>query len=266
VLTERPDRVISFLLEGQAALILDGSPRALVMPINLWHLFHAPDDTNMRWQYGCAMRFLRMFGAAAALLLPALFVSLYTFHPTLLPMTLLTNIMQSRTVVPISMYGEAILLLCIFDLINESGIRAPELMTSSLGLVSTLILGTAAVEAKLVSPLLLIVVALSGLGSFALPDYSLAFSFRMAQLLFVLVGGITGLGGVCLLLLLFLCWVGSMESLGAPYLAPTSPQRMHNPDLLRRAPLFRLRLRGYLSDVFHVKRASGRMRRFETRK
>ena len=239
VLTERPDRAVSFLLEGQALILLDGSPRALVMPISLWHLCHAPDDSHMRWQYGTAMRLLRLAGAVAALLAPALFVCIYTFHPALLPMTLLTSILQSRTVLPISMYMEAFLLLLIFDLINEGSTRAPELMGSSLGLVSTLILGTAAVQARLVSPLLLITVALSGLGSFALPDYSLAFAFRMAQLLLVPVAGLTGAGGLTAALVLLCCWVGGMESLGSPYLAPTSPPRPHNPDLVLRFPLGR---------------------------
>ncbi len=247
VLTERPDRVVSFLMEGQVVVLLDGSPRALVMPISLWHLYHAPDDTHMRWQYGLAMRLLRLAGAVAALLAPALFVCLYTFHPSLLPMTLLTSILQSRTVLPISMYGEAVLLLVIFDLINESGTRAPELMGSSLGLVSTLILGTAAVEARLVSPLLLITVALSGLGSFALPDYSLAFAFRMAQLLLVPIAGLTGIGGLCAAVVLLCCWVAGMQSLGAPYLAPAVPRRLRNPDLILRAPIRCLGKRGYLA-------------------
>ena len=260
VLTERPDRVVSFLLEGQAVVLLDGSPRALVMPVSLWHLCHAPDDSNMRWQYGTAMRLLRLAGALAALLAPALFVCIYTFYPSLLPMTLLTSILQSRTVLPISLYGEAFLLLLIFDLINESGTRAPELMGSSLGLVSTLILGTAAVEARLVSPLLLITVALSGLGSFALPDYSLAFAFRLGQLLLVPVAGLTGAGGLCAALLLLCCWAGGMESLGSPYLAPTAPLRPHNPDLVLRGPVYRQRLRE--ASLHHAKRARGKMRRW----
>jgi spore germination protein KA len=239
-------------MEGQAVILLDGSPRALVMPVSLWHLCHAPDDTNMRWQYGTAMRLLRLAGAAAALLAPALFVCVYTFHPALLPMTLLTSIQQSRTVLPVSLYAEAFFLLLIFDLINEGGTRAPELMGSSLGLVSTLILGTAAVEARLVSPLLLITVALSGVASFALPDYSLAFAFRMAQLVLVPIAGLLGAGGLCAALVLLCCWVGGMESLGAPYLAPTAPRRIHNPDLVLRAPIRRQGLRGYLA--FHVKR------------
>lgn len=265
VSTERPDRAVSFLLEGQAVILIDGSPRCLVMPVSLWHLFHAPDDAYMRWMYGTFMRVLRVVGAALALLLPALFVSLVIFHPLALPMSLLTNIIQSRSIVSISLFGEAVLMLTVFDLINEAGTRIPGLMGSSFGLVSALILGTAAVDAGLVSPLLIIVVALSGLGSYALPNYSLSFAFRMGQMALLLAGGLMGLPGVGLVLLLLVLRVAGMESLGHPFLAPGSPRRTRNPDLILRAPLFRQRLRAYLSSPEDMLRAHGRMRRFRGR-
>lgn len=260
VTTERPDRAVSFLLEGQAVVLIDGSPRALAMPMTLWHLFHAPDDSYMRWQYGSFMRLIRLLGAVVSLLLPALFVSIVIFHPIWLPMSLLTNIIQSRSVVSISLLSEALLMLLVFDLINEAGTRIPGLLGSSFGLVSALILGTAAVDAGLVSPLLLIVVALSGLGSYALPDYSLSFAFRMGQMVLLLSGGLLGLPGICLASLLLLCRVAGMESLGQPYLAPRSPARTHNPDLILRAPVYRQRLRTWLSQPENMRRTRGRMR------
>ena len=263
--TERPDRAVSFLMEGQAVLLLDGSPRALALPVSLWHLFHAPDDSYMRWQYGTFMRLLRLFGALVTLLLPAVFVSLVVYHPITIPMTLLTSIMQSRTNVPINLFEETILMVAVFALINESAIRIPGMMGSSLGLVSTLILGTAAVDAGLVSPLLIIVVALSGLGSYAMPNYPLSFAFRMGQVVLLLAAGITGISGLCYAVVMLLCWVAAMESLGQPFLAPGSPRRTHNPDLLLRAPTFRQRLRTYLSNPEEMKRAYGRMRRFDGR-
>lgn len=263
--TERPDRAVSFLMEGQAVLLLDGSPRALALPVSLWHLFHAPDDSYMRWQYGTFMRLLRLLGALVTLLLPAVFVSLVVYHPITIPMTLLTSIMQSRTNVPINLFEETLLMVAVFALINESAIRIPGMMGSSLGLVSTLILGTAAVDAGLVSPLLIIVVALSGLGSYAMPNYPLSFAFRMGQVALLLAAGITGISGLCYAVVMLLCWVAAMESLGQPFLAPGSPRRTHNPDLLLRAPTFRQRLRTYLSNPEEMKRAYGRMRRFDGR-
>jgi len=261
VSTERPDRVASFLLEGQAVILMEGSPRALAMPVSLWHLFHAPDDTYMRWQYGSFMRIIRMIGAVVALLLPAVFVSIVMYHPIALPMSLLTNIIQSRSVISISIFTEGLLLLTVFDLINEAGTRIPGLLGSSFGLVSALILGTAAVDAGMVSPLLLIVVALSGLGSYALPDYSLSFAFRMGQMLLLIAGGLLGLPGVCLVLVWLIMRVAGMQSFGRPYLAPSTPFRARNPDLVIRAPVYRQRLRGYLARPQRMMRARGRMRK-----
>ncbi len=261
VSTERPDRAASFLLEGQAVLLMDGSPRALAMPVSLWHLFHAPDDSYMRWQYGTFMRFIRMIGAVVALLLPAVFVSIVMYHPIALPMSLLTNIIQSRSVISISLFTEALLMLTVFDLINEAGTRIPGLLGSSFGLVSALILGTAAVDAGMVSPLLLIVVAMSGLGSYALPDYSLSFAFRMGQMLLLIAGGLMGLPGVCLVSVAIVMRVAGMHSLGRPYLAPSTPKRARNPDLVVRAPVYRQRLRSYLARPGRMLRARGRMRK-----
>lgn len=262
VLTERPDRVTSFLLEGQAAILIDGSPRAVVMPMGFWHLFHAPDDTYMRWQYGTFMRVVRGLGALIALLLPAMFVTLVTYHPMAMPMTLLTSIMQSRSIVPISLFGEAVLMLVIFYLINESSTRVPNQMGQSLGLVSAIILGTAAVDAGLVSPLLIIIVAFSGLGGYALPNFSLGFAFRLGQIMLLVAGGLTGMTGLCIAFLVMLTRVAGMESLGHPYLAPASPKLARNPDMLTRAPIFRQRLRGYMSNPSEIRRTHGRMRRF----
>ena len=152
-------------------------------------------------------------------------------------------------------------MLTVFDLINEAGTRIPGLLGSSFGLVSALILGTAAVDAGMVSPLLLIVVALSGLGSYALPDYSLSFAFRMGQMLLLIAGGLMGLPGVCLVMVLLLMRVAGMQSFGRPFLAPSTPSRAHNPDLLFRAPVYRQRLRGYLSNSERMLRSKGRMRR-----
>lgn len=260
--TERPDRVVSFLLEGQAALLVDGSPQALAMPVGFWHVFHAPDDHSSRWQQGTFMRLVRFLGIFFAVLFPALFVTLVVYHPGALPMTLITSIMESRTVVPISLFGEAFLMQTVFNLINEAHTRVPGMMGSSLGLVSALILGSAAVEASLISPLLIIIVALSGLGTFSFPNYSVSFAFRMMQLLLLLAGWIMGLAGVLLCSLLFLCRIAGMTSLGAPYLAPRSPYREHNPDLLVRKPTFRQRLHSYLAQPSNASRSQGPMRGF----
>ncbi len=258
--TERPDRAVSFLLEGQAVILMDGSTLAKAMPVGLWHLMHAPDDSSMRYQYSSFTRVIRLVGVFMALILPAFFVTLVIFHPVALPMTLLTSIMESRTVMPISLFGEALLMLLLFNLINEAHTRVPGIMGSSLGLVSALILGSAAVQAQIISPILIIIVAISGLGGYALPDYAVSYAFRIVQIILVLLGWIMGLAGVMFGALLFLCRIAGMTSLNQPYLAPWSPRWVHNPDLIIRKPVYRQRLRGYLANPDNMLRSKGTMR------
>lgn len=258
--SERPDRIISFLLEGQAVVFIDGSPRALAMPVSFWHIVHAPDENAMRWQYGTFTRIMRTLGLVFALALPAVFVTVVIFHPLVIPMTLLMSIAESRANLPISLFGEAVLMLTLFDLVDEAHAHVPSLMGSSLGLVSALILGSAAVQASLISPMLIIVVAVSGLGSYALPNYSLGFTFRMLQLLLLLMGWVMGMAGVLFGMFMLLCGISGMTSLNQPFLAPNSPKRAHNPDLILVPPIYRQRLRSYLSNPQQMLRTKGRMR------
>ena len=262
-LTERPDRAASFLLEGQVVVLLDGSPRALAAPVSFLHLMHTPDDTAMRWQYGTLTRLIRMVGALLTLLLPGLFVAFTLFHPEALPVTLLTSVLESQAAVPLSIPGEMLLMLFMLGLISEAGMRIPGMVGSSLGTVSGLILGQAAVNANLVHPLMIIVVAVASLGNYALPNPALAMAFRIGQLLFV---GAACLGGVYGMMLLFAVGavrVCGMRSLSAPYAAPCAPWRPHNPDLLTRQPLWHQRLTTWLGSAAHPLRSRGPMRRWD---
>lgn len=265
-LTERPDRAASFLLEGQIVVVMDGSPQILCMPISILHLIHTPDDTSMRWQYGTFLRLIRLMGAAVTLLLPGLFVAAVSFHPELLPVTLLTAILESQAAVPLSIPMEMLLMLLMFNLIGEAGTRVPGVAGSSLGTVSGLILGQAAVEAKLVHPLLIIVVAVSSLGSYAIPDYALGIACRIAQLLMLLAASVFGLYGMVLLLGVGVIRMCSLRSLGSPYAAPLAPARVHNPDMFVRYPIWYQRLRGWLANPRSMLRIVGPMRGFDRRK
>lgn len=259
-LTERPDRAASFLLEGQIVIVMDGAPQVLAVPVSFLHLFHTPDDTSMRWQYGTFLRLIRLAGALCTLLLPGLFVAAATFHPEALPVTLLTAILESQAQVPLSIPAETFLMLLMFNLINEAGTRVPGVVGNSLGTVSGLILGQAAVEAKLIHPLLIIVVAVSSLGSYAIPDYSLGMAVRIGQLIFLAAGCVFGLYGMVLLAAVMTVRLCSMTSLGSPFAAPVAPVRTHNPDLFIRYPIWRQRLRTWLGNPRSMRRASGKMR------
>jgi len=263
VSTERPDRAVSFLNEGQIVILLENSPQALALPMGLMHLFHASDDTNMRWQYGAFLRLLRLAGMLIALLLPGLFIALSMFHPEGMSLSLLTSVLETQSKVPLSLFTSMLLVLLIFSLINEAGVRVPGAMGGSLSIVSGLILGQAAVEADLFSPLVIIVVAISGLGSYAAPSFPLTISLRIAQLFLVLTSGLAGYLGLSLGLFFLLMRTVGLTSLYSPYFAPASPKRPANPDGMLRLPVWRQRLRGALANPFHMDRTLGAMRAWD---
>ena len=261
--TERPDRAASFLNEGQVLVFVENASCALSMPIDLLHLYHAPDDTGMRWQYGTFIRVLRLIGILMSLFLPALFVALTMHHLEGLSLALVTSVGKSQADVPFSLFISTFLMLIIFSIINEAATRVPGAMGTSLSIVGGLILGTAAVEADTVSPLVIIVVALAGIGSFAVPDYPLTIALRITQLALVIAAQLMGYLGLALAAFFFLVRLMTLTSLGAPYFAPVSPVRPANPDRVIRFPIWRQRLRGFLAAPGAMKRVRGRMRGWE---
>jgi len=264
--TERPDRAVSFLMEGQVVILMENSPQALAAPISFFHLFHAPDDTHMRWQYGAFLRVLRLAGLLIALLLPAVFIALSMYHPEGMSLPLLTSVLETQARVPLSLFTSMLLMLTVFSLINEAGVRVPGALGGTLSIAGGLILGQAAVQADLFSPLVIIVVAVSGLGSYGVPTYSLTLSLRIAQLFLVLAAGAAGFPGLIIGLFFLLIRLCSLTSLGQPYLLPYTPEAPANPDLALRMPIFRQRLRGALANPFHLRRAQGPMRAWERKK
>ena len=261
--TERPDRAASFLEEGQIVVLMENAPAVIALPMGLMHLYHAPDDTAMRWQYGTFLRLLRITGMLLSLLLPAIYVALTVFHPEGMALSLLTSVIESQSRVPLSLFTSMLLMLLVFSLINEAGARIPGVMGGSLSIVSGLILGQAAVEADMFSPLLIIVVAISGLGSYAVPSFPLTLSLRIAQFFLVVAAGIAGYLGVVLGCFYLLIRMAGITSLGCPYFAPIAPKRPSNPDAVLRMPIWRQRLRGFMANPFQLRRTDGRMRAWD---
>ena len=261
--TERPDRAVSFLNEGQIVILMDNAPAALAVPITFFHLFHAPDDTALRWPYGTFLRLLRLAGMLIALLLPGIFICLTSFHPEGMSLALLTSIMESQERVPFSLFASTLIMLLIFSLLSEAGARVPGAMGSSVSIVGGLILGQAAVQADLISPLVIIVVALAGLGNYAVPVYSLALGLRIAQLFLALLSGAAGFPGLTMGVFLLLVRLCGLTSLNVPFFSPVAPRRIANPDQVRRAPIWRQRLRGLLAQADAQARAWGPMRAWD---
>ena len=234
--TERPDRAASCLMDGQLVLLADNSPCALVLPVSLFHLLHAPDDAFARWQYGTFLRLIRVAGMLLSVFLPGLYIALTDYHMHLIPMSLLTSISEARVNVPFPILVEILIMEFAFYLINEAGTRMPRQIGSALGIVGALILGQAAVAASIISPILIIIVAITGLGSYATPDYSFSLGLVIYRLFVILCGALLGLYGICIAGFCIAVSVCGLRSLGVPYTEPVAPPRPHNPDILLRLP------------------------------
>lgn len=237
--TERPDRAASCLKEGQFVILADNSPYALTAPITLFHLIHASDDTFMRWQYATFLRIIRIIGIAISLLLPGVYVALTLHHTHLIPLPLLLSIAETRANVPFSILPEVLLMEFCFYLINEAGTRIPSQIGSTISIVGALILGQAAVSASIISPILIILIALTGLGNYAVPNYGLNLSLILCRQLIILSSGLLGLFGLFGATVIITTHLCSIHSFGIPYFAPVAPYHPHNPDILTRLSLRR---------------------------
>ena len=236
--TERPDRAASCLMEGQVVILADNSPCALVAPVTLFHQLHASDDAFARWQYGSFLRLIRVAGMLISVFLPGLYIALTDYHMHLMPLSLLGSIAEARANVPFPILVEILIMEFSFYLINEAGTRIPQQIGSALGIVGALILGQAAVSASIISPILIIIVAITGLGNYAIPDYGFGIGLVICRLFVIACGAALGLYGVCLAAFVMLVSLCGMRSVGIPYLAPVAPSYRHNPDLLLRMPLW----------------------------
>lgn len=222
--TERPDRVAKALSEGRAALILNGSPHALIFPTNAFELIHAASDSYLRVPYANMTRIIRLTAIGLSVLLPALYLAITLFHQEMIPTFLVYSISASRESVPFPSIAELLLMDLSFEMIREAGIRMPNPIGSTLGIVGGLILGQAAVSAKIVSPIMIIIIALTGLGSFATPDYSLSWSYRILRIIFIILAGICGFYGVAVGIFIYSVLLASQKSFGVPFLSPLSKE------------------------------------------
>lgn len=218
--TERPDRVARALADGRVALILNGSPRALIFPTNAYEMTHAASDAYLRPDFANMSRIIRIISRSISVLLPGLFLAVTMFHGEMLPTYLLYAISASRQNVPFPSVVELLLMDISFEMIREAGVRMPGTIGSILGIVGGLILGQAAVSAKIVSPIMIIIIAITGIGSFATADYSLGWSYRILKYVFVLLAAGFGFYGIALGVFVYSVLLASSKSFGIPFLSP----------------------------------------------
>lgn len=218
--TERPDKAASALLEGRIVLVVDNSPMVLLLPAAFSCFFQASDDYYNRWDAACFVRLLRYGAAAAAMLLPGLYIALAGFHPEALPLSFALSFAASREGVPFSLPVEVLVMELAFELLREAGIRLPGPMGSTLGIVGGLIIGQAAVDAHIVSPVVVIIVALTALSAFTVPNDLFASAFRMIKFYCIIAAAIGGFVGLTAAVLTVLIHLTGLKSLGVPYMTP----------------------------------------------
>lgn len=223
IATERSDKAATHLLEGRVVVIVNGSPYVLIMPGVFLDFLSSPEDMNLKHQYSNLLKIVRIIATFITLLLPGIYIAITNYHTELLPTELLFTIAAARNAVPFPAILEIIIMETCFELLREAGLRVPSPFGSTIGIIGALILGEAAVSANLVSPILIIIVAITGICSFSIPDFSLSFSFRIFRFLYILLGNLCGLLGIATGLFIQLCILINLKSFGAPYFAPFVP-------------------------------------------
>lgn len=221
--SERPDTAVKNLLQGRVVVLVNGSPYALIMPAVLIDFLSSPEDTNLKTIFANFVKRIRVVAAFFALLLPGLYVAVTSFHREILPTELLYTIIASRQSVPFPVIFEILIMEISFEVIREASIRVPAPIGPTLGIVGALVLGQAAVSAGIVSPILIIIVAITGISSFAIPDYSFSFHLRYFRFAFILLGFVSGFMGIGIGLFVYLSILSDQESFGVSYTTPYAP-------------------------------------------
>lgn len=240
IATERPDRVASALAEGKVAVIMNNSSYALVMPVTVISMLHSSEDSYVRFPYANFFKLIRFLAIIFALFLPAFYIAVTTYHHEMIPTDLLLAIESSRERVPFPSLVEILIMEFAFELIREAGIRIPGPIGPTLGIIGALILGQAAVAANIVSPILIIVVAVTGIGSFAIPNFAFAFSFRIFRFIFILLAGLAGFLGITAGAFVYLLQLADAKSFGVPLMTPVGPRTRGTwTDQIGRAPIWK---------------------------
>lgn len=234
--TERPDKVAAQLLEGRVAILTDGTPFVLMVPVLFWQFIQSSDDYYERI-FSTLLRFGRTIALAVALFLPSIYIAVTTFHQEMIPFNLLISIKASREGIPFPAFIEALIMEVLFELLREAGIRLPMQIGQAISIVGAIILGQAAIQANLVSPAMVIIVAITAIASFLIPSYNVSIALRLLRFGVMFLAAALGLFGVLLAGMFLLTHLVSLRSFGIPYMSPLAPLNLHDlRDVFSRPP------------------------------
>lgn len=236
--TERPDVVIGNLLEGRIAIFVHGTPFVLIGPATFIQFFQISEDYYGNQYISTFIRNLRFLSFFISTFLPAVYIALVSHHQGLIPTLLLISVALQREGVPFPQIIEMFVMLLVFEILHEAGIRMPRVVGQTLSIVGALILGQAAVQAGIVSAIVVIIVSITGLAKFTIPNQNMATVSRFFRFVFLLFAAFLGLYGIILGILLVVLHMCSIRSFGVPYMAPLSPLRINElKDVFIRFPL-----------------------------
>lgn len=258
--TERPDVVCAALLEGRIALLVDGTPIAIIAPVTMFMLMQSAEDYYSRYVAASWIRLLRFVFLIISLLLPSFYIAVTTFHPDIIPERLLVTIAAAREGVPFPALLEALLMELSFEALREASLRIPKVIGQAVSIIGALIIGTAAVQAGIVSAAMVIIVSMTGIASFIIPHYDLGLAFRLLRFPIMILAGIFGLFGIaCGMVLLYIHLI-ELRSFGVPYMEPLTPRRARDlKDVFIRAPWWAMRTHpAFAGGNQNGKRAGGR--------
>lgn len=226
----RPDTIAHYLLDGRMALLISNSQTVIISPTSFFEMFTTIEDYYNRWTTASLLRSLRFFGFFLTIMITPTYVSTLTFHPELLPYELLLNLQESRSKVPFSPLMEVLFIELIIEVLREAGSRMPAKVGQTIGIVGGIVIGTAAVEAGLISNILIVLVATSALLSFLPPTFLMSNTSRLVRYFFIIAAGMFGLFGQMLAFAWLTIHLLRLRSLGEPYMTPIIPRKW--PDLL----------------------------------
>lgn len=242
--TERPTKVVGNLLEGRVAVMFEGSPSALIAPATFNQFYHTTEDYNEHWVISSFVRVFRILALLFSLTFSSLYVTVISFHPELIPAKYVVAASSGRHSIPFPVILEVLLLELAMEVLREASIRMPQQVGGALSIVGVLVVGQSAVQAGFVSPITVVIIGMSTIGSFAIPSYNAANTFRMLRFLLIILAGTLGLLGLALGLMVVVNHMLSLRSFGVPYMDPYAPFNMKAmKDSIIRFPFYKLKKR-----------------------
>lgn len=221
--TDRPDSIAAGIMEGKIAIFIDGTPFVLLAPALFVDFIQSAEDYYQSYLYSNFIRILRYIALFICLLAPAIYIALTTYHQDMFPTVLLLSLAAQREGVPFPAFVEALIMEVTFEILREAGIRMPRTIGQAVSIVGTIVIGQAAVEASIVSAVMVIVVSITAISSFVIPSYSMSIAIRLLRFIFMGLAAVFGIYGLTIGIILLIIHLCSLHSFGVPYTSPVAP-------------------------------------------